>query len=512
MAQIRVFSIIGDSNVKRNVTQTNSRACPQLKGCQVLTCHKVQLLDEAVGQLRPESNVCLLACITNFLISSEEDSMVSKRVEPIFEELCSVLQASCSAHPEMSFLITPPMYRQRPLWYREGLPEILTKFSAFMRDKPVNLFLLPSFPTPEFEHDGIHLTAYSGLEYMIHLLDSAVSLLDGLTDDCSERLPHATEATRVLEDRVTVLEQDHRRLNKDVELRVASDAELHDYQENVANESFIVLTGCSRISGQSTKEWQENAKREVGPILRKLMGREVPIEYISNSTGPQPDALIRLNVKLASVEASKAVRVKFGQFYLTGRDKRPEFFKPYSIRNLVTQETRIRIAILQVIGRRYKESNQGSTVKVIGYDPRPILRIIPPQDAQSRRVKSFTFVEAVKKFPTNFSKSDLEFIFSKVGFKQKGLLRSLFICISDDMLPASKKPRQAASSQAAAPEQEQAMEQDESPNPEPSQESTRSRSESRSSVASGQRDGQREESRSSRPPESRSESRCIQPY
>ena len=89
MAQIRVFSIIGDSNVKRNVTQTNSRACPQLKGCQVLTCHKVQLLDEAVGQLRPESNVCLLACITNFLISSEEDSMVSKRVAHLRRALLS---------------------------------------------------------------------------------------------------------------------------------------------------------------------------------------------------------------------------------------------------------------------------------------------------------------------------------------------------------------------------------------------------------------------------------------
>ena len=147
----------------------------------------------------------------------------------------------------------------------------------------------------------------------------------------------------------------------------------------------------------------------------------------------------RYNVRLPSVQLSKEVRTKFGSFYANGRDERPPEFKPYSIRNLLTQETRIRLSILQVIGRCYKDSNQGSQVKAIGYDSRPILRIIPPSDAQSRRVRTYNFVEAVHKFPTNFSKSDLEFIFSKVGYKQKGQLRSLFICISDDMLSNIRK-------------------------------------------------------------------------
>ena len=148
------------------------------------------------------------------------------------------------------------------------------------------------------------------------------------------------------------------------------------------------------------------------------MGHDVPIEYISNATGPGRDAQVRYNVKLYSVEVSKEVRTKFSSFYHDGVDKRPTFFKPYSIRNLLTQGSRIRLAILQVIGRRYKDANQGSVVKAIGYDPRPLLRIIPAQDADSRRVQTFTFTEAVKKFPTTFSKSDLQFILSKVGSKQ----------------------------------------------------------------------------------------------
>ena len=448
MAQLRSFSIIGDSNIKRNISKTNARACPQMSGSQILSCQKLEVLDEVLGRLRNESNVCILSCVTNFLTSSEEDSMVSKRIEPVLDEFAGAISDASVRRPDVFFLVAPPMYRSTPLWYREGLPEVMTRFSSAFRQRPGNLHLLPSFPTPEFEADGIHLNAYSGLEYMIHLFDSSVTLLEDLSKPCDERIPEANESTRVLEDRVMVLEQDHRRLSKEVELRAAVDAEIHDFNVNVSNESFIMITACPKILGQSTKEWQERAKKDVAPVLKELMGRDIPIEYISNATGPRPDAPVRYNVKLYSVEVSKAVRVKFGSFYTSGRDQRPTFFKPYSIRNLVTQETRVRIAILQVIGRRYRESNQGSKVQVTGYDPRPVLKITPAPNASSRKIINCTFVDAVKKYPTTFSKSDLEFIFSKVGQKQKGHLRSLFICINDDMAAQIRvdQPRSAGSS------------------------------------------------------------------
>ena len=441
MAQSRVFSIVGDSNVKENISKTNSRACPMMSGCQFLTCGRLQLLQDCLAQVRKESNVCILSCITNFLASSDEDPRVSRRIEPVLDELCTHLYASSAAMPDVAFVVAPPMYRKSPLWYREGLPEILSKFSTYMRDRPSNVYLMPSFATPEFDPDGIHLTAYSGLEFMIHLFDSSISILESVNNSCDDNLPVASEATRLLEDRVMVLEQDHLRLSKEVETKTASDAELHDYHENTKNEAFISITGVDRITASSTKEWQDRARKLVSPILKELMGTDVPISYISNATGPGRDAQVRYNVRLLSPAASKEVRDKFSSFYPGGRDERPPFFKPFTIRNLLTQASRIRLSILQVIGRRYKDSNPGATVKVIGYDSRPIIRIIPAQDASSRRVQTFTFVEAVVKFPTNFSKSDLDFILSKVGYKQKGQLRSLFICISDDMLPKRSRPQ-----------------------------------------------------------------------
>ena len=84
-----------------------------------------------------------------------------------------------SSSPHRQFLIAPPMYRERPLWYRDGLTCFLTTFSQMMScGKPENVHLLPSFPTPSYDEDGIHLTAFSGLEFLLHLFDSSEALLD----------------------------------------------------------------------------------------------------------------------------------------------------------------------------------------------------------------------------------------------------------------------------------------------------------------------------------------------
>ena len=92
--------MIGDSNVKRNISKTNSRACPQMSGCQVLYCQKFELLDEVLSRVRDTSDVCIVACITNFLTASEEDPMVSKRVEPVIELfLCSYSSEYCPLTP-----------------------------------------------------------------------------------------------------------------------------------------------------------------------------------------------------------------------------------------------------------------------------------------------------------------------------------------------------------------------------------------------------------------------------
>lgn len=218
---MKIFTVIGDSNVKRHLNPTNSRDRPLMLNSQLLPCTKAQIFSECLGSVREESNVCLISCITNFLTSSvEESSTLGLRVDPVLQEFFSKIRESCAEFPDRAFLICPPMYRRSPIWYREGLPEVLTRFSSeLMRNKPVNLLPMPSFPTPDFEVDGVHLTAYSGLEYMLHLFDSACFILDNLETDPGIKVSQNKESTRVLEDRMVALEQDHRRLCDNVSFK-----------------------------------------------------------------------------------------------------------------------------------------------------------------------------------------------------------------------------------------------------------------------------------------------------
>ena len=50
---------------------------------------------------------------------------------------------------------------------------MLLKFSSILKSRPENLHLMSSFGTPELIDNGVHLTPYSGLEYLLYLFDQA---------------------------------------------------------------------------------------------------------------------------------------------------------------------------------------------------------------------------------------------------------------------------------------------------------------------------------------------------
>ena len=432
MSQVRCFTLLGDSNVKNNVNKKSCRSNPALKAAQILQCGHFQLFAPSFEKIRAETTACIVACVTNFLTSAEGPS-VSQRVDPILQDIRSILHEACASVPERAILLSPPMYRASPVWYREGLPEILTMFSQiFSQDRPGNLHLLSSFATPEFDADGVHLTAYSGLEYIDHLFDSSQDLLDSLLLPDPVKVSRSSESTRVLEDRVMALEQDHRRLNRVVEDKIAIDSELADFRENERSEDCFVVEGLPTIADDVTgKDWQNQALKATDEFIRRLMGGQRDIVFIQNSTNRYAGAINSYTVKMALVSDSKAIRDKFGSFFVGG-DKKPPHFKGISVKNRITPETKIRISILKLMAQRYKDSNPGSSVKVIGYQPRPLIKIFPAPSAKDRKVKSFNFIEAVRSLPTNFTSAETEGIIKYINPKFSGKLRSLFIVLSDD--------------------------------------------------------------------------------
>ena len=106
-----IFTIIGDSNVKRHMVPMNCRDRPLMTSAQVLQCGRLEVLAEALKQVRSESNVCVFSCVTNFLTSCEGSSTVSLLAEGIFVDFLSKLEAFCAQKPDLKCLVCPPMYR-----------------------------------------------------------------------------------------------------------------------------------------------------------------------------------------------------------------------------------------------------------------------------------------------------------------------------------------------------------------------------------------------------------------
>ena len=360
------FSILGDSNIKRHMNPTNCRDRPLMSGAQTIPCGKVSLLAEALRSVRKESSVILLSCLTNFLTSSEAaGASLSLRIDPVLLEVAQMIFDAASQDTERYFIIAPPMYRLSPLWYRDGLPQILTKCSEAFKSRPKNVLMMSSFSTPELEADGVHLTAYSGMEFVLFLFDSANKLLESLSLPSSKVTELASEDTRLLQDRMVAIEQDHRRLSKFVDTKSAEDSELADFHENVRLESSFMITGLQSLGDKlSPKEWQGQAIKDVQGVILALLGQERPIRFIQNKTSQGKDPIIRYMVEMVKIEDSKEIRNTFGVFFVGGGDKRPDTLKHVSISSNVTPATSVRIAILKIFGKRYLASNPGAKVQV----------------------------------------------------------------------------------------------------------------------------------------------------
>ena len=233
------------------MTALNRRASPLMEECQVISCKKLSTLGDCLRSIRSGSNSCIISCLTIFLTDLSTHGTigpVAARVEPVLEEVQAIITEYCSAHPEISVFVSPPMYRQLPEWYLNGLPEIMRQFSKSMSAlRSPSFHLLPSYQDQDLEVDGVHLTPYAGLKYVVHLFDSSLDLIKMCSATTPIVLSQVSETARVLEDRVVVLEKDQRQLRCELEMKTAIDTELADFEENVRNKCYLVISGLPQV-------------------------------------------------------------------------------------------------------------------------------------------------------------------------------------------------------------------------------------------------------------------------
>ena len=307
MSVTNIYSIIGDSNIRRNVTAMNIASRQALATCQVIDCPQLNNLEGALASVRDTSTVCVVSAISELLAHCEDRGSVQASVEHVMTSLAGKLGILCRARSGLSVMLAPPMYRTTPLWYRQHLAELANVFSeVFSRDKPANLFLLPSFINQDILDDGYHLNPVAGLYYLIHLIDESEKLLKLASSSADDTVKTVTETSRSNRDRIVMLEVDHFRLASQVNKKTAADAEFNEWVLNRSEEDWLTVAGLPRLSGSLSKtEWQKAAKSQVRACLLeviKLFKINIRFEVlvVTNPIKNVSSRLRLLNVRMSS--------------------------------------------------------------------------------------------------------------------------------------------------------------------------------------------------------------------
>ena len=93
----RMISIVGDPNVRRNMTGLNIGSREVMKSAQVIDY--TTTIDQALQEVRPESNVCIIACITDLLMSNGFCGTVYASVDQLLSSFTASVTSYSAAHP-----------------------------------------------------------------------------------------------------------------------------------------------------------------------------------------------------------------------------------------------------------------------------------------------------------------------------------------------------------------------------------------------------------------------------
>ena len=94
-----MFTIIGDANVRRNMTALNIASRPSMKAAQIIDYLGVTPIDVALHEVRQESTVLIIAAVTEMLISGGDCGTINASIDLVLSGLHSKLAAFCSSRP-----------------------------------------------------------------------------------------------------------------------------------------------------------------------------------------------------------------------------------------------------------------------------------------------------------------------------------------------------------------------------------------------------------------------------
>ena len=97
----RLLSIVGDSNVIRNLTALNIASREAMKTAQVIDCSLMTSFTVALAQVRAESTACIVSNLTEMLVIAGDCGTIFSTIDPILAEFSQKLSVFCTSRPDL---------------------------------------------------------------------------------------------------------------------------------------------------------------------------------------------------------------------------------------------------------------------------------------------------------------------------------------------------------------------------------------------------------------------------
>jgi len=452
--------LFGSSNVYRNYAKALESGLFSGRDFRLVRCTKKTVFDAHLAELTSASLV-VTSVLENFI------SEVCKGVPD--DEVLLFAHQQITAHvealhqlvvrlPEVTVVVCPPMYRSVPSWFGSYLPafnEFLT--SEVVRLGTKSIGVCPSFVVlPSYlEADGVHLSPAGGERFLTHLDAQLRSLLievpsessDEAANPTTSEIPASTDRPEsdlaLLAKRTSDFEAFVRRRFKNDDFVFARLKEEADSELNKSKENRVVITGLPPPPLSLTSH-SEKKKYYVDAVTRL-------VTLACASLEPQPKVL-DVYINLRKDKGQPLVEVKFDSvsgalaFRHEGvslaKAEHAEFATLF-FSNAVTQATRIRIEILKALSKKLTTTSEFAYVQ--GFISRPMLQYKIREGARSTADgtgRSYNFVDAIAKFSSKLSDSDLSTAYVRAGSTFSGSMSQYFVVLKDSLI--NSLPRSSA--------------------------------------------------------------------
>jgi hypothetical protein len=417
----------------------------------MVPCTNQDVWNVSVENINFEKGEVIISVIENLICDAVAEVTNAEArnltIEDVIGSFLSQIKEIAQKKPEIKFALAIPMLRPRHDWYKDNHKTICGIFINNIRAMGLrNVAKIDGSPewSQIFEKDGVHLTESAGKVYVENLLAGADNFFREEVIDLVDETTQMDTNTKKVEDaswvakRISVVEKEIGILSKQLKDRdreiferriqdslvTARIREEMDLISNTKKEDKIVITGLSSKipmpkAGDEKKKWLDNI---VGEVLEKIVPNASK-HVIFSSLGSRNSRVIPLvEVRLDSRELAMKIRKDFS----IKRKSEKDFGKIF-ISNSVTLATRVRIDILKAMAK--KNSNEKEIMSVSAFISRPVIHVRSKDGGA--RLGVFNFSDAIVRFSSNLTVSELEEAYRRAGSAFRGQLQQNFVVLTE---------------------------------------------------------------------------------